>query len=431
MSLVFAHREPAMWDAVVKAAEAAGFEYVNTVPQPLNVIWSMHKKKNMLTVFSGELIINFRKVRNPRTLAITSIGSDAVSLIKDSAELSIVQRDGAATTDDIYCDVIPKLLEHGLLGKVSQDHGDITPIIAEEFERDIENNVWRIKPGRKLGCHIPFHQRIRFYVTDFLNQYSRLGKRATIEEIVMTVLPKLKNGVQPTKQHILTELKKVAAPSEGKYWILRDDPQHVFEFADDRLPTTPRAITPSRKAEDEYGHNEILYMLAKLGEAAGFHCHIGKKEQSGVWNEEKLSDLSMRSLSFLRGQEPYTRKAVQQIDLIWLDAKRPSFAFEVEHSTPVTTGIDRFIELMKVDNTVAERCVIVLPKSRRRKLDQVLSKSHYIGAPMYLEAKLRYLWYSDVIDLVTKFSEQQPSKSSAAKALSLLLHRPHAAQGSD
>ncbi|MFZ0680690.1 DNA methyltransferase, partial [Candidatus Binatus sp.] len=82
MSLVFAHREPAMWDTIIKAAEAAGFEYVNTVAQPLNVIWSMHKKKNPLTVLSGELILNFRKVRNPRTLAITSVGSDAVSLIR-------------------------------------------------------------------------------------------------------------------------------------------------------------------------------------------------------------------------------------------------------------------------------------------------------------------------------------------------------------
>lgn len=65
LSLVFAHREPKMWDTIVKAAESCGFEYVNTVAQPLNVIWSMHKKKNPLTVLSGELILNFRKVRNP------------------------------------------------------------------------------------------------------------------------------------------------------------------------------------------------------------------------------------------------------------------------------------------------------------------------------------------------------------------------------
>ena len=175
MSIVFAHREPAMWDTIVKAAEAAGFEYVNTVAQPLNVVWSMHKKKNPLTVLSGELILNFRKIRNPRTIAITSIGCDAFSLIKDSAELSIVAKSGA-TTDQIYIDLIPKLLENGLLGEVSSKIGDITPLLNGEFDYDGSNKTWHVRPGRKLGYHIPLDQRIKFYTTDFLNQQSRLWK---------------------------------------------------------------------------------------------------------------------------------------------------------------------------------------------------------------------------------------------------------------
>ncbi len=150
LSLVFAHREPKMWDTIVKAAESCGFEYVNTVAQPLNVIWSMHKKKNPLTVLSGELILNFRKVRNPRTLAIASVGSDAVNLIKDSAELSIVQR-GGASTDQIYSDLISKLLENGLLGEVASKIGDVTPILNQEFVYHTDDKTWHVKPGRKLG----------------------------------------------------------------------------------------------------------------------------------------------------------------------------------------------------------------------------------------------------------------------------------------
>ena len=291
MSLVFHHREPAMWNAVVKAAEAAGFEYVNTVAQPLNVIWSMHKKKNFLTVVSGELILNFRKVRNPRTLAIASVGNDAVSLIKDSAELSIVQGNGA-TTDVIYTDVIPKLLENGLLGEVSSKIGDITPILHQEFDYDVEEKIWRLKPGRKLGSHILLEHRIRFYVTDFLNQEARMGKRSTIDEIVLSILPKLKNGVQPTKQLIMDEMRKIATPVEGKYWALWDDPQQLFEFASD-LPGGTASSAP-RKPEDKYEHNEILHLLAKLGQAAGFACHIGKKEQSSAWDGQSLSEISPR-----------------------------------------------------------------------------------------------------------------------------------------
>jgi hypothetical protein len=423
LSLVFAHREPAMWDTIVKAFEAAGFEYVNTVAQPLSVIWSMHKKKNPLTVLSGELILNFRKVKNPRTLAITSVGSDAVSIIKDSAELSIVQHKGA-TTDQIYSDVIPKLLENGLLGEVSSKIGDVTPILSQEFSYDSENKTWHIKPGRKLGCHIPLEHRIRFYVTDYLNYMARVGKRATIDDIVLTVLPKLKNGEQPRKQKIVEEMRKFASPVDGKYWALREEAQHAFEFSAPAAVASP--IVPAHKPENSYTHNEMLYTLAMLGQAAGFTFHVGKKEQSAEWNGQELSDLSVKSLPFLRRADAFTKDKVVQIDLIWLEGARPMFAFEIEHTTPITTALDRFIELLKLDTNLAEKLIIVAPQSRQKKMNQVLGSSHYIGAPMYMEAKVRYLWYSDVLNIASHFANQQPTKASLAEIIFRALHIPKA-----
>ncbi|MGC1685486.1 MAG: DNA methyltransferase [Candidatus Acidiferrales bacterium] len=423
LSLVFSHREPAMWDTIVKAFEAAGFEYVNTVGQPLSVIWSMHKKKNPLTVLSGELILNFRKVRNPRTLAITSVGSDAVSIIKDSAELSIVQNNGA-TTDQVYGDVIPKLLENGLLGEVSSKIGDITPILNQEYSYDSENKTWHIKPGRKLGCHIPLEHRIRFYVTDYLNHVARLGKHATIDDIVLTVLPKLKNGEQPRKQKIVEEMRKFAAPVDGKYWVLREAPQHVFEF---EAPIAESKLTvPARKPESDYTHNEILYTLAMLSQSAGFTFHVGKKEQAAEWNGQQLSEISVKSLPFLRGADSFTKDKVVQIDLIWLNGARPVLAFEIEHTTPITTALDRFIELLKLDMDLVEKLIIVAPQSRQKKMNQVLGSSHYIGAPMYMDTKVRYLWYADVLDIASHFSNQQPTKVSLTEVILRTLHIPNA-----
>ena len=181
-----------------------------------------------------------------------------------------------------------------------------------------------------------------------------------------------------------------------------------------------------RKPEADYEHNEILYMLATLGRAAGFGCHIGKKEQTEEWEGHKLSELSLNALSFLRGAEPFTKDKVVQIDLIWLDAKRPAFAFEVEHSTSIATGIDRFIELLRVDPSTAEHVVIVAPRSRHRKMNQVLGSSHYIGAPMYMEAKVRYLWYLDVLEIAAHFESQQPTKPDLVAAIMRALHVPKA-----
>ena len=415
LSLVFAHREPAMWDTIVKAAEGAGFEYVNTVAQPLNVIWSMHKKKNPLTVFSGELILNFRKVRNPRTLAISTVGSGAVGLIKDSAELTIVHHNGA-TTDQIYHDIIPKLLENGLLGEVSSKIGDLTPILSQEFDHDETNQLWQVRPGRKLGCHIPLHERIRFYITDFLNQTARLGRRATLDDIVMAVLPKLKNGVQPTQQSIVEELRKIAEPTEGRFWTLRFEPQQAFEFARPLLIHAGQVVVPEKPAS-AYEHNELLSMLTQVGLEAGFACHVGKREQSASWNGKLLGDLSVNSLTFLHGASSFTRENVVQVDLLWLDANLPAMAFEIEHSTSMTSALDRFLELLRVAPHCAERLFIVAPESRQRKLNKTLGTSHYIGAPMYLETKVRYLWYSDVLRVLRRFGSEQPTKTSLVQAI--------------
>ena len=152
--------------------------------------------------------------------------------------------------------------------------------------------------------------------------------------------------------------------------------------------------------------------------------HIGKKEQASIWNGEKLSKWVDGDLNFMRGAEKFTRGKIEQIDLLWLDGGKPAFAFEIEHSTAITTGIDRFIELLKIEREAAEKVVIVAPKSRRRKMNEVLSGSHYIGAPMYMESKVRYLWYSEVIQLAKMFSERRSQKSDLVEALMPLLHTP-------
>jgi hypothetical protein len=166
-----------------------------------------------------------------------------------------------------------------------------------------------------------------------------------------------------------------------------------------------------------------------LGQAAGFAFHVGKKEQSDDWDGQELSEFSVKTLPFSRGADTFTKDKVVQIDLIWLDATRPTFAFEVEHTTSITSGLDRFIELLKLDGSVAERLVIIAPKSRLKKMNQVLGSSHYIGAPMYMDTKVRYLWYSDVLDIAAQFAQQQPTKASLTEAILRTLHMPRARPG--
>ena len=59
-------------------------------------------------------------------------------------------------------------------------------------------------------------------------------------------------------------------------------------------------------------------------------------------------------------------------------------------------------------------------------MNQVLGSSHYIGAPMYMEAKVRYLWYSDVLEIASRFENQQATKPDLVAAITRALRVPKA-----
>ena len=408
MSVVFAHKDPAYWDALVKSCQNAGFDYANTVVQPVRVVWSMHKKKNPLTVFSGELILNFRKVKNPKTIAISQVGSNAVQIIKNCAERSIVKNNGAST-EMIYHDLIPELLENGLLGEVKEQVSDITPMLQEDFEYSEIDEQWHVRQDAKIGSFIPLNDRIRFYLTDYLAKCKRVGAKATFDDIIYNVMPKLINGEQPTNKSILNVLRDIAYTPDEKHWELRPagaDVTQPLDFSTSKVTLLPRLPTPMR--EQDITHNELIYRLAMMGLAADRYVWIGKKEQSEGFSDVSFSELSLDSFPFEELTEDQERK-IAQIDVIWLnDDGEPEMAFEVEASTPFTTALDRFVYLLEAYPEVARSIAIISPSSRRRKLFQELSASTYIGHPFYMENKARYLFYPALIQTYDQLSLTKP-----------------------
>lgn len=406
LSIVFAHKDPAYWDAIVKSAQNAGFEYVNSVVQH-STTPSLHKKKNPLKVLSGELVLNFRKVRNPRTIAISKVGTDVVQLIKQTAQLQIVKNSGAST-EDIYNALIPKLLENGLLSQVKNQLDDITPLLREEFYFSDLDNLWKIRPNTKIGCFIPLEDRIRFYLLDYLQVVERQGKSATFDQIIFNVMPNLINGQTPAKQTILNILEQIAFSSDGKHWKLGNEPTQIELDLGiyNSSPSLPNLIFP--KDANKIEHDSIIYALAKIAIATGLQVHIGKKEQgTGRWNNEAFSKISLSDLPIRKQMKQWQKDKIQQIDIIWFNAQGDAvFAFEVETTTPITTGIDRFMELLEFFPNLAKNIVLVIPPKRLSKMNKLLKDSHYIGHPLYMENKLVYSFSNQIAEIYLKLANQ-------------------------
>jgi hypothetical protein len=200
----------------------------------------------------------------------------------------------------------------------------------------------------------------------------------------------------------LEELRKVAAPIDDKYWQLADvdEPQIGMELdvqKDQQLPAL------SKKA-GEFTHNELIVLLVRLAKHCKFIPVIGKRERTADAFNLSLAQLS-GDLS-LKDVEDYDRKKIEQIDCVWSLKGVPKVAFEVEQSTSITTGIERFASLLKDYPKTAGLLVLVVPGRRRRKLNDVLFKSQYVGHPMYMENKIAYLYTSDLISLYREFAKR-------------------------
>ena len=410
LSLVFHHKETNLWYSLRDMLRYIGFNYVNCVAQPL-AKQTFHKIKNPLRVLGESLIVNFqksavRKISQPMSLPIANI-------IKNVAE-RVIYRDGGATTEEILREVVPDLFDNDLFfDAASKNIGDILAILESDFDLD-ENNLWQIRAERQVGNFIPTRVRIRYYVIGYLR---KVGK-ANFDSIVTTILPLLINGHRPTKQDISDVLNEIAISYDGINWELKDPsvlavqgilPLAVSEKGEEYIREIPASTT----------HNQHIYRLAILCQKAGFVPYIGKQER----NDPMLAGL--KPLTYLNVKaEPVQQKRIAQIDIIWAQADgTPIWAFEVEEHTSILSALERFVALLSAVPELGKsrQLTIVAPKARRKKLQQELTSSSYIGHPLFLENKITYMFYDD---LEAGFSRYARRASLRPEELHSLCHLP-------
>jgi 16S rRNA G966 N2-methylase RsmD len=226
LSFVFAHKDPEFWHLIVDTAESCGFEYIGAVPQK-NGSSNFHKRQHPFTVLSGQLIINFRKVRNPRTLLKANLGLDMDEIVLQTVEGIIAQHNGA-TLEQINDELITKAMELGFLDVLSKMHDDITPFLKLHFQLDSEREIYTIPKNKPFKSHIDVKLRIKYYLTNLLNKNERLDKESRFDDIVREVMPSLKNGTTPENQTILGVLEDIAERAGIDCWRLKRGGQKEF-----------------------------------------------------------------------------------------------------------------------------------------------------------------------------------------------------------
>jgi len=220
LSFVFAHKDPEFWHLIIDTAESCGFEYVAAIPQK-NGQTSFKKRQNPFTVLSGQLIINFRKVRNPKAILKANLGFDIADVVMQTIEGIIAKNDGAKL-EQINDELIIKGLELGFLDLLKKEYADLTPLLLDRFDFDESSEKFTLKKDSRFTSHIDVKLRIKYYLISFLRRMDRENKNPSFDEIIMAILPLLKNGITPEDQTILTVLEDIAIRVDNDSWKIKE-----------------------------------------------------------------------------------------------------------------------------------------------------------------------------------------------------------------
>lgn len=223
MSFVFQHQKPAYWHLIVEAAEKAGFEYAGAVRQN-NGQSSFKKRQHPFTVLSGQLIISFKKVRNPKSIMKAQLGGNITDLIHQAIE-DIIAHHGGATIEEINDEIVIKFMELNILDIVAKKYKDLSPFLSANFDYDNDTKKYNLRKETKFRANIPVEVRIKYYLVSMMRRAEREGNALHIDDIYLEIMPLLKNGKTPEKQTILNVLRTIAIQTGEDQWKLNESGQ--------------------------------------------------------------------------------------------------------------------------------------------------------------------------------------------------------------
>jgi hypothetical protein len=118
----------------------------------------------------------------------------------------------------------------------------------------------------------------------------------------------------------------------------------------DLFLSPPEIKTEHKNTVEESLHSVLQGRLIEIGNIRGFHTYCPDK--SRIFNEKKLEELT--TLKVCPELQFSDYKLLREIDVLWFRAKGnnfiPEYAFEVELSTGVWSGVGRMATLMDYAN---------------------------------------------------------------------------------
>jgi len=153
-------------------------------------------------------------------------------------------------------------------------------------------------------------------------------------------------------------------------------PQTILPYGS--IPSEEELV--DKREQDSSLHTHLQWLLAKIGQKVGCQVWIAINDHSRVWQHERLGDLSLKALPILAGSA--FQRIVSRIDVLWFQHDRVVAAYEIEHTTDISTGLLRLYDLgVLFPGSMMSLCVVT-PRDRLKRVQFELSRPIFEGHEM-------------------------------------------------
>ncbi|MBM3304011.1 MAG: hypothetical protein FJY76_02850 [Candidatus Aenigmarchaeota archaeon] len=396
MTVTFHSTDIRVWNSIIKAVAAVGFELEKIIYQPP----ARPSAKGLLQPYGsavGDYYIRFRKPEKEVLETDKEIDLNTYEMeVVDAAQRIIGERSE------------PTIYQHILNGIMAELQGgrrvpvgakNIEDVLKEHIGKEFEIIPVRNEDGKVVGkkwwlkgidvSHFSqptLSDRVERKVVEVLEHDVKIS----FDDILQAIFIEFKNALTPETEKIRDVLKEYAETSDGK-WQLKPDLK--FNLS-------------------ESAHDKMIYMLASLGKEAGFDVWIGLNEQSHIYNNRKLASLVTNKNPIWRFIPSMGLERAKQIDVIWHDEGRVKFEFEVENTTAITEAVARGSNIPGIN----VRRIIVIPKEREGLLSRKV-KDPLISENMS-KNDWKFIFYQDLEQFFNK-RPQRPSIGEFEKLFKL------------
>lgn len=222
------------------------------------------------------------------------------------------------------------------------------------------------------------------------------------EEVFQSCVP-ASDGQYKVLVYPEAEGTEIVLPKAGRFNVEGNFGYQVLESLLD---------TAKLRALPDLSHPQVQTLLGAVGVAKGFDIWIPTKDRSDLdWTLAARYECREE----LPGAYRSVRSVLQEVDVIWL--KRGSSdvgaLFEVEHSTPIYSGLLRFNDVHLAAPTAVSRFSIVSNDSRRALFIRQLNRPTFRTSG--LNELCTFLEYTDVVRWHKRVAPARSAPSSDAR----------------